>query len=248
MNTADSCALMRNDKETARYYDLAIELAPDYSQLYAEMAERYLRLAGNTLKARSVVETAQRLGLENDVNLVHSRVLLNLYEWTLREAITRLSSESWEALESQFRFVPRALLQAQIYGLLEQPVLERSHDDSARKILEARVQQRPGEATYHSSLGSAYAGLGRKQDAIREGQAGVNLMPVSRDAYRGPYRVEDLARIYVMVGENEAAIGQLEYLMSIPIDLGIGALRLDPAWKPLRDHPRFQALIHRYRG
>jgi hypothetical protein len=36
--------------------------------------------------------------------------------------------------------------------------------------------------------------------------------------------------------------------MSIPGDLGIGALRLDPAWKPLRDNPRFQALVHKYGG
>jgi len=245
-NTALSCAWMRNDKETARYFDLAIQLAPDESIWYADTADRHLRLAGDCVKARSVIGAAQRLDLENDVHLAYRRVLLNLYEGTFREAITRLSSESWEAFESQFRFVPRALLQAQIYGLLEQPALERSHYESARTILEARVQQRPDEATYHSSLGTAYAGLGRKQDAIREGQAGVNLMPVSRDAYQGPYRVEDLVRIYVMVGENEAAIGQLEYLMSIPADLGIGALRLDPACKPLRDHPRFQALIRRY--
>jgi len=162
--------------------------------------------------------------------------------------VTRLSSESWEAFESQFWFVPKALLQGQIYGLMNQPQLARSQYESARKMLEARVRQRPEEALFHSSLGIAYAGLGRKQDAIREGKAGVNLLPVSKEAYRGFYRVEELARIYAMVGDYEAAISQLEYLMSIPGDLGVGALRLDPAWKPLRNHPRFQELLRRYGG
>ena len=34
---------------------------------------------------------------------------------------------------------------------------------------------------------------------------GVELLPVTKDAWRGPYRVADLARIYVMVGEYIAA-------------------------------------------
>jgi hypothetical protein len=72
------------------------------------------------------------------------------------------------------------------------------------------------------------------------------LKSPAQAALRGIYPVEDLARIYVMVGENEAALDQLEYLMSIPGDLGVGAFRPDPAWKPLRDHPRFQALIRRF--
>ena len=60
---------------------------------------------------------------------------------------------------------------------------------------------------------------------------------------RGPYRVEDLARIYVMVGDFDAAIDQLEFLLSKPGVLSIPLLRLDPTWDPLRDHPDFEKLI-----
>jgi len=60
---------------------------------------------------------------------------------------------------------------------------------------------------------------------------------------RGPSRVDDLARIYVMVGEFDAAIDQLEFLLSNPGWMSIPLLRLDPAWAPLRDHPRFKKLI-----
>jgi len=62
---------------------------------------------------------------------------------------------------------------------------------------------------------------------------------------RGPYRVEDLAHIYVMVGEYDKAIDRLEDLLSIPGPLSIPLLRLDPAWDPLRNHPRFQDLLRR---
>ncbi len=197
------------------------------------------------MSGRAVIESVQRLGSGNDPWVAYARALLDLYAGTLPEVSARLASESWEAFESQVWFVPRALLQAQIHGLLNQPQLARNYYESARKVAAARVERQPDEALFHSTLGIAYAGLGRMQDAIREGEAGVDLLPVSKDALRGPYRVEDLARIHAMVGDREAAIGQLEYLMSIPVDIGAGALRLDPAWNPLRDHPRFQALVRR---
>lgn len=120
---------------------------------------------------------------------------------------------------------------------------EQAYYESARNILESKIQERPEDARLHSSLGIAYAGLGRKQDAIREGKLAVELLPVARDAWKGLYRIEDLARIYVMVGEFDAAIDQLEYLLSIPGELSIPLLRLDPAWDPLRDHPRFKKLL-----
>jgi len=57
----------------------------------------------------------------------------------------------------------------------------------------------------------------------------------------------DLALVYVMTGEYDAAIDLLEHVLSVPFDLGSGiTLRISPAWDPLRDHPRFQALLEKY--
>lgn len=53
------------------------------------------------------------------------------------------------------------------------------------------------------------------------------------------FRIEDLARIYVMVCELDKAVEKLEFLLSIPGELSVPLIRLDPAWDPLRDHPRF---------
>ena len=87
----------------------------------------------------------------------------------------------------------------------------------------------------------------KKEDAIREGKLGVELSPVSKDALLGPYRVEDLAYIHVLVREYDAALDQIEYLLSIPCEqLSVPKLRLDPRWDPLRDHPRYQELLQRY--
>jgi hypothetical protein len=71
----------------------------------------------------------------------------------------------------------------------------------------------------------------------------VELLPISKDAWRGQYRVEDLARIYVMVGKYDLTIEKLEYLLSIPGEMSIPLLKLDPVWIPLRNLPSFKKLI-----
>ena len=120
--------------------------------------------------------------------------------------------------------------------------LANKYYDEARSFLKSKVEEDPEDARFHSSLGIAWAGLGHKEDAIREGKLGVKLLPVTKEAMRGLWRVEALAKIYVMVGEFDAAIDQLEFLLSRPGWMSIPLLRLDPAWAPLRNHPRFKKL------
>ena len=93
--------------------------------------------------------------------------------------------------------------------------------------------------------GLVYAGLGRKEDAIREGLIAVEKAPISRDHFTGSYIKEYLTRIYVMVGEYEKAIDQLEFLLPAKIGLVLSPalLRVDPIWDPLRDNPRFKQLV-----
>ena len=69
---------------------------------------------------------------------------------------------------------------------------------------------------------------------------------MSKEAIRGAQKVEELARIYTMVGEYDAAIDQLESLLAVPSITAVPMLRIDPVWKPLRDNPRFQALLAKY--
>ena len=163
-------------------------------------------------------------------------------------ALDLLSSTQAKALGEHFWFVPKPLLEAQILDLKGQRELARKKYEAARVLIENRIQAGPEDARYHSALGIAFAGLGRKQDAIREGLKAVEIMPISKEAFGGAYRLEDLARIYAMVGEQDRALDMLERLMSIPIDLGAAALNLDPSWKSLRNHPKFQELVRRYAG
>jgi tetratricopeptide (TPR) repeat protein len=117
---------------------------------------------------------------------------------------------------------------------------------SARVILEAAPPGRPEDPALHRALGLVYAGLGMKEEAIREGQRAVGLLPISRDAFIGPSYVMSLARIYTLVGEYEAAINEIEYVLSAPYLFASAKLiQLDPAWDPLRSDPRFGDLLRR---
>jgi len=105
------------------------------------------------------------------------------------------------------------------------------------------VRETPENGQRHVLLGTALAYLGRKADAIREGERAVALLPISRDAWIGAYIQHQLARIYLLVGEPEKALDQLEPLLKIPYFLTPAWLRIDPTFAPLKGNPRFEKLV-----
>jgi serine/threonine-protein kinase len=230
-------------EQAENYVDQAIELAPEQFGLYLVKAVIYLSWKGSREEARQVLQQAWRtiqpppLYSGNDPwHWWVYRIVDTDYERTLR----RLGSGVVET-DSASYFLTRA----EVHALNDQPALARAAYDSARAILEDKTKAQPERADLHSLLGVAYAGLGRKEEAIREAEEAVELLPATKDHLAGPDWIAFLAEVYVMVGEHDAAIDQLEYLLSIPGWLTIPWLQVDPIWDPLRDHPRFQALLER---
>ncbi len=240
---ADTYMLARKYPEAEYYYKRAA-LSPDLPWPYANGGWLYLRWQGDIQKARAAFEQVSwKSGyLEHPYDLLKS-VLFDVFENKYQAALENLSSVRLESFDTQFLFIPKELLFAQISGLMGNQQSEKLYYESARIILEAKIKELPEDSRFHSSLGLAYAGLGLKDDAIREGELATQLLPVSKDAWRGAFRIDDLARIYVMVGEFDAAIEKLEFLLDIPSELTVPLLRLDPAWDPLRDQPRFKKLV-----
>jgi eukaryotic-like serine/threonine-protein kinase len=119
----------------------------------------------------------------------------------------------------------------------------RAYADSARAALEQQLKAAPEDGGRHALLGVALAYMGRKADAIREGEHSLALLPVSKDAFTGAYDQHQLARIYILVGEPEKALDQLEPLLKLPYYLSPGWLKIDPAFAPLKGNPRFERLV-----
>jgi len=135
-----------------------------------------------------------------------------------------------------------ATVLAQVYAFRGDQARARAYADTARIAIEEQLRETPEDPQRHVFHGLVLAYLGRKDEAIREGLKGVELNPISRDAFGGPYLQLQLVRIYLLTGELEKALDRLEPLLKIPYRLSPGWLRIDPAFEPLRNNPRFRKL------
>ncbi|MCU1293600.1 MAG: hypothetical protein JWP08_2450 [Bryobacterales bacterium] len=92
-------------------------------------------------------------------------------------------------------------------------------------------------------LGLIDAGLGRKEEALREGRRAVELLPVGKDQIFGIAMVKYFAMIAAWTGDKDLACEQLAIAIRPPSRLTYGELKLLPFWDPLRGDPRFEQMV-----
>ena len=139
---------------------------------------------------------------------------------------------------------------------LDRPIIEgviarmtRNDDDARALFAAARVQQEKtvqAEPNYGPALcvlGLIDAGLGRKEEALREGRRAVELVPIEKDALVGPTMIKYLAMIAAWTGDKDLACEQLAIAIRPPSTISYGQLKLLPFWDPLRGDPRFEKIV-----
>jgi len=114
---------------------------------------------------------------------------------------------------------------------------------AARAEQEKIVQAQPNYGPALCMLGLIDAGLGRKEEALREGRRAVELLPVEKDSMQGMNMVTYLAMIAAWVGDKDLACEQLAIAIRSASGLSYGQLKLLPFWDPLRGDPRFEKLL-----
>jgi TolB-like protein/predicted Ser/Thr protein kinase len=117
---------------------------------------------------------------------------------------------------------------------------------AAREKLEAKFGDEPKDASYFADIARLDAGLGRKEEAIREAQHAVELQSITKDSLNGPTWVANLALVYAWTGERDRALEQLENVATIPGEgapTTYGDLRFNPCWDDLRGDPRFDKIV-----
>ncbi len=132
---------------------------------------------------------------------------------------------------------------AQTLWLRGDRVRARAYADSSAIAQRAILRSSPDDAQRHVVLGLALAYAGQRAGANAEGERGLALMPASKDRYVGTYLQHQLARIYLLTGETDKAMDQLQVLLGQPYYLSPAWIRIDPTFEPLRDEPRFKALL-----
>ncbi|HET8702213.1 MAG TPA: hypothetical protein VFL97_11175 [Nitrococcus sp.] len=144
--------------------------------------------------------------------------------------------------------LPASLLKADACALRGDKVRAREYYLRARDEARDWLRLRPGNPGMTSALGMAEAGLGNKQQAIRDGRYAVNYVPVSHDVLLGSFYLVSLAQIYGRLHEAGPAVKVLDQLLSIPAGRAVSVklLKIDPLWDGIRDTPAFQALLKKY--
>jgi Flp pilus assembly protein TadD len=95
-----------------------------------------------------------------------------------------------------------------------------------------------------SELGTLDAGLGRKEEAIREARRAVEIQSIANDSLNGPTWVTNLALVYAWTGERGRALAQLEKVATLPgYEPTYGDLLFNPCWDDLRGDPRFDKIV-----
>ena len=235
---------IRSYEKADEWFNRALSINPKRLTPRLGKIGTYVLSKGNTKEALALLETLPQHQLTDYMWLA-----LGMLERNYQEVLDRLASLSYDSFEGQHFYFDKDLAFASVYHAMKEWPLMKTRAESARVALEKAVGENPGDPRFHAALGLAYAYLGRKAEAVQEGNHAVKLHPVSKDAAFGPCYILNLARIYTVIGEYEQAIDHLEHLLSIPSaeflwqSVSIPLLRIDPQWDLLREYPKFQRLL-----
>jgi TolB-like protein/Flp pilus assembly protein TadD len=145
--------------------------------------------------------------------------------------------------ESQFEYYPKTLKLAKDYYFKSDISLCRQYADSAIAELKSKIREAPNDDRYYAAIGYAYAYKGDNKNALENAKKAAELKPLTLDAWQGYEKQKDLAAIYVLTGNYDLAMDKAEYLLTIPGDLSVPLLRIDPICDPMRSLPRFQKIL-----
>ena len=248
-NLADNYQVLRNFDAANKTIDRGLNMNPNGVGLWEAKSKLAIAEKGDFSVAEKAFAAAKSIPMTNEEKLriagARADVFLleRKYEEGLREAESLpddLFHEFQQHLSGKYFLIGFAR------KALQDEAGARAAFLKAKDLLEAQLKQSPDAADIHIQLAKVLAYLGEKDAALAEAQRAAELLPESKDAFGGPEITAGVADVYCIVGENGRAIEVLDGLLSRPSGVTVPLLKLRPAWDPLRNDPRFQALIDKY--
>ncbi len=250
-NLAMNYQMLRNFDAANRTVDRALQINPQAIGLWEIKAKLALGEKGDFGVCEQVLEKVKSFPMNDEERLTivggESNFLL------LQRKYQQLLQLGQQFTDDLFSAVPGSLALKYFSIAVAQKALgddaaARTAFLKAKDILEGQLKQRSDDAYLHVQLAKVLAWLGEKDAAIAEAQRAMDLRPESKDAFEGPPITEQAAQVYAILGDNARAIELLDGLLSRPSEVTLHALKLNPAWDPLRKDPAFQALFAKYAG
>ncbi len=246
VNLAYNYAATKNFEAADKTLDRAIAAEPQSFSARGAKAELALKWKGDcSVMEKELAQVPP--GMDPDGMVTLGRISILTFQRKFPAALELLPQLRDETLQGTGTApTPKSFLEGLLYLHKGDKAKALPAFERARVIAEQLVREAPDDAARHAQLGTILAGLGRKEEAIGEGKRAVELLPESSDAFDGPMATIGLAQIYAWTGEKDQALQLLDHSLNTPNGVTVPILKLDPVWDPLRNDPRFQALIDKY--
>ena len=245
---AGTLQFTRRYPDALRAYERAIALAPDFESPVLNHALCRVYWSGDLDEFRRVLSATRPdadLGWGSSVFSFRAYLLLLERRPDSLLALLRTAQSRTENNGDPQLFQPD-LWTAWAQRMRGDEPAARSAFTAALTALAKEADAGPAGWSVHAVRGLALAGLGRKADALAEARWLQQSAVYREDHITGLEAVEERAHILAEAGEADAALDELERLLSEPSWVTVPILRLDPRWDSLRNHPRFKALLVKY--
>jgi TolB-like protein len=243
-NIAGNYATLGRYAEQQLWLHRVLAFEPDDSTTKVILAEVDFQWRGNTQPLHQVIDSVRR---------TDPAAVPRVADWWLNCALAqRDAAAAKEALrvagENPINlgndvYSNRLVVEGVIARMANDSDKARSAFTAARIEQEKIVEAQPDFGPPWCVLGLIDAALGHKEEALREGRHAVELLPMEKDAIRGPVVIKYLAIIAAWAGDKDLACQQLTIVAPPPSPVTYGQLKLLPFWDPLRGDPRFEKIV-----
>jgi TolB-like protein/Tfp pilus assembly protein PilF len=223
--------------------DRALALRPDDLEVKVDRANVEIDWKANTWPVHQLIDEIQAKDPAALQSVADSWLLCALAERDPAAAANALAALGDNSVGTEkVKYSPR-LMEGLVGRMAKDDAKAHAAFTAARAEQEKLIHANPDDAGALCILGLIDAGLGRKEEALREGWRAVELLPVEKDARSGPAMIVCLARIAAWVGDNDLACEQLVRASRLPSSVSYGDLKLMPWWEPLRGNPCFETIV-----
>jgi tetratricopeptide (TPR) repeat protein len=235
----------RHYEEALQAMERALTIQPDHWDALCGSAMIALAHHGDIAQANAyMARVPASVDPQGQVRFVRHKIALRTRDFAKAVAVLD-GAPDWVLTDPVHRPVPTAGLRGVALEAVGDTVAAHREFEAAIRLLEKKISAGRGEPSFHAALGRAYAGMDRRDDAVREARKAIELLPVSQDAFDGTFYLYQFAEIQARVGNTDEALSAIRQLLDLSAGLMMSPalLRLDPAWDPIRADPRFEQIV-----
>jgi tetratricopeptide (TPR) repeat protein len=242
---ATSYELLRNYADAKSVLDRVLAIEPNDMETKVERALVELDWKADTRPLHQLIDKIRATNPDTAQSIANYWLFCALAERDAAGAKEALiaSGENPITLANENVVFNRPFVEGLIARMANDDAKARSAFTAARLEQEKIVEAEPNYGPALCVLGLIDAGLGRKEEALREARRAVELLPVEKDSINGTRMIEDLAITAAWIDAKDLACEQLTTAISHPSFLSYGHLKLLPFWDPLRGDPRFEKIV-----